>query len=70
MALVPSVETNIRAAVMATAAKSRLSAQRIIDVMGSHLSAMVVELKAALVKQNETATPNFKVKRYELNDYE
>jgi len=55
---------------MAMAAKSRLSAQRIIDVMGSHLSAMVVELKAALVKQNETATPNFKVKRYELNDYE
>jgi hypothetical protein len=55
--LVPSVETNIRAAVTATAAKSRLSAQRIIDVMGSHLSAMVVELKAALVKQNETATP-------------
>jgi hypothetical protein len=42
---------------MATAAKSRLSAQRIIDVMGSHLSAMVFELKAALVKQNETATP-------------
>jgi len=24
----------------------------------------VVELKAALVKQNETANPNFKVKRY------
>jgi hypothetical protein len=31
---------------------------------------MLVELKAALVKQNETATPNFEVKRCELNDYE
>jgi len=41
---------------MVMGAKSRLSAQRSIDVMGSHLSAMVVELKAALVKQKETAT--------------
>jgi hypothetical protein len=37
---------------------------------------MVVELKAALVKQNETATPRpkrtaeLRVMRYELNDYE
>jgi hypothetical protein len=40
---------------MATAAKSRLSAQRTNDVMGCHLSAIMVELKAALIKQNETA---------------
>jgi hypothetical protein len=51
---------------MAMAAKSRLSAQRIIDVMGSHLSAMVVELKAALVKQNETATPRPRTSRQML----